>query len=175
MQEVRRLREEKRWGQKELAFYAGLSQSVISEIETGKRKPNTRTLEKLATALEVEVGDLFPKGQRPLPFEAYEASVAAAGEPAVWLGERLGHAHLALRSTGELLEMVSREGADENMAMLRKEYEATQEMERSMLLGLDPASKFLAATLAYIAYKKEQGLSEEAAEVLSASGAHVDG
>ena len=44
MQEVRRLRQEKNWGQKELAFHANLAQSVISEIETGKRSPSARTL-----------------------------------------------------------------------------------------------------------------------------------
>jgi len=69
MQEVRRLRQEKDWGQKELAFHANLAQSVISEIETGKRSPSARTLRKLAVALEVEVADLFPKGQAPLPLD----------------------------------------------------------------------------------------------------------
>jgi transcriptional regulator with XRE-family HTH domain len=67
MQEVRRLRERRGWGQKELAFHANLAQSVISEIETGKRSPSARTLSKLAEALEVEVRDLFPLGQEPLP------------------------------------------------------------------------------------------------------------
>jgi len=69
MQEVRRLRQEKNWGQKELAFHANLAQSVISEIETGKRSPSARTLRKLAVALEVEVADLFPKGQVSLPLD----------------------------------------------------------------------------------------------------------
>ena len=69
MQEVRRLREDRGWGQKELAFHADLSQSVISEIETGKRSPSARTLRKMASALEVEVADLFPKVQARLPLE----------------------------------------------------------------------------------------------------------
>ena len=69
MQEVRRLRQARGWNQTELAFHAGLAPSVISQIENGKRSPSASTLEKLAKALNVEVGDLFPKAQAPLPFE----------------------------------------------------------------------------------------------------------
>ena len=83
MQEIRRLREEKGWGQKELAFHAHLSQSVISEIETGKRSPSARTLQKLAGALGVEVRDLFPLGQVPLfrepPEEGRRSSKTVTG------------------------------------------------------------------------------------------------
>jgi len=69
MHEVRRLRQARGWNQTELAFHAGLAPSVISQIENGKRNPSARTLEKLATALDIEVGDLFPKAQAPLPLE----------------------------------------------------------------------------------------------------------
>jgi transcriptional regulator with XRE-family HTH domain len=61
--EVKRLRQEREWNQTELAYHAGLAPSVISQIENGKRDPTARTLRKLAEALSVEVGDLFPKGQ----------------------------------------------------------------------------------------------------------------
>ena len=67
MLEVRRLRLAREWNQTELAYHAGLAPSVISQIENGKRDPTARTLRKLAKALEVEVGDLFPKEQAPLP------------------------------------------------------------------------------------------------------------
>jgi transcriptional regulator with XRE-family HTH domain len=67
--EVKRLRQEREWNQTELAYHAGLAPSVISQIENGKRDPSARTLRKLADALEVEVGDLFPKAQVPLPLE----------------------------------------------------------------------------------------------------------
>src|SRR5829696_9963048 len=67
--ELRRLRLARGWNQTELAFHAGLAPSVISQIENGKRNPSARTLEKLATALDIEVGDLFPKAQAPLPLE----------------------------------------------------------------------------------------------------------
>src|SRR5215204_4681306 len=70
MEEVRRLRQEKGWNQTELAFHAGLAPSVISQIENGKRDPSAGTLKKLASALGVSVGELFPgKAQAPLPFE----------------------------------------------------------------------------------------------------------
>jgi transcriptional regulator with XRE-family HTH domain len=65
--EVKRLRQERQWNQTELAYHAGLAPSVISQIENGKRDPSARTLRKLAQALSVEVGDLFPKAQAPLP------------------------------------------------------------------------------------------------------------
>jgi transcriptional regulator with XRE-family HTH domain len=65
--EVKQLRLAKEWNQTELAFHAGLAPSVISEIENGKRDPSARTLRKLAEALKVDVADLFPKGQAPLP------------------------------------------------------------------------------------------------------------
>jgi transcriptional regulator with XRE-family HTH domain len=65
--EVKRLRQAREWNQTELAYHAGLAPSVISQIENGKRDPSARTLRKLAEALGVEVGDLFPKGPAPQP------------------------------------------------------------------------------------------------------------
>ena len=88
MQEVRRLRQERGWNQTELAFRSRLAPSVISQIENGKRDPSAGTLKKLAKAFEVEVADLFPKGQAPLPFEeapSLEDLHAAAGCETDWL------------------------------------------------------------------------------------------
>jgi transcriptional regulator with XRE-family HTH domain len=68
--EIRRLRQAREWNQTELAYHAGLAPSVISQIENGKRDPSARTLRKLAEALEVEVGDLFPKAQSRSPLQA---------------------------------------------------------------------------------------------------------
>jgi transcriptional regulator with XRE-family HTH domain len=88
VQEVRRLRQERGWNQTELAFRSRLAPSVISQIENGKRDPSAGTLKKLAKALEVEVADLFPKGQAPLPFEeapSLEDLHAAAGCESDWL------------------------------------------------------------------------------------------
>ena len=66
-QEVKRLREAKGWSQTRLAVEADMSVSGISMIENGHRNLSTTTLAKLAKALEVEVRDLFPLGQAPLP------------------------------------------------------------------------------------------------------------
>lgn len=66
MREVRQLRLARGWNQTELAFHAGLAPSVISQIENGKRDPSAGTLRKLASALGVEVADLFPKAEAPL-------------------------------------------------------------------------------------------------------------
>jgi len=71
-QEIRRLREEKGWSQTKLAAAADMGVSGVSQIETGARNPSAITLAKLANALGVEVADLFPKGQSPLPFESAE-------------------------------------------------------------------------------------------------------
>jgi transcriptional regulator with XRE-family HTH domain len=67
--QIRRLREDKDWSQAQLAVYAGSSQPTINQIESGKRNPSTRTLEKIAGALGIEVADLFPKAEEPLSFE----------------------------------------------------------------------------------------------------------
>jgi transcriptional regulator with XRE-family HTH domain len=68
-QEIRRLREAKGLSQTKLAALADMAVSGVSQIENGHRNPNSATLIKLARALEVEVSDLFPKGQAPLPLE----------------------------------------------------------------------------------------------------------
>jgi transcriptional regulator with XRE-family HTH domain len=66
---IRQLRDEKRWNQTELGFYADTSPSIISLIENGKRNPSTATLAKIAGALGVQVVDLFPKAHPALPPE----------------------------------------------------------------------------------------------------------
>ncbi len=71
--QVRRLREAKGWSQTRLAVEANMSVSGISMIENGHRNLSTVTLAKLAEALGVEVRDLFPLEQTPLPdFEEQE-------------------------------------------------------------------------------------------------------
>ncbi len=76
---IRRLRDEKGWNQTELGFHADTSPSIISLIENGKRNPSTATLVKIAEALGVEVVDLFPKAQSPLPLEEIAAGPALLG------------------------------------------------------------------------------------------------
>ncbi len=72
MDELRRLRQGRGWTQAKLAVESGVDPSTVNQIETGARRPTTRTLDKLATALEVEVADLFPKDQAPLFTERLE-------------------------------------------------------------------------------------------------------
>lgn len=67
MEEVRRLRRERGLSQAKLAALADLDPSTVSQIETGARQANARTLERIAGALGAEVADLFPKVQPPLP------------------------------------------------------------------------------------------------------------
>jgi transcriptional regulator with XRE-family HTH domain len=67
MEEIKRLRKARGLSQAKLAALADLDPSTVSQIETGARRANMRTLERLATALGAEVGDLFPLGQAPLP------------------------------------------------------------------------------------------------------------
>jgi len=67
--EIRRRREAKGWSQAKVAGLAGMGVSGVSQIETGVRNPSAVTLQKLAQALQVDVADLFPKGQAPLPLE----------------------------------------------------------------------------------------------------------
>ena len=79
-QEVRRLRIERNMNQAQLAVAIGTGPSAISEIENGRRDPGAGTLRKLAGALGVEVGDLFPKAQAPLLLEEASAAPFRADE-----------------------------------------------------------------------------------------------
>ena len=59
MERLREIRERAGYSQMELAEKSGVSQDAISAIELGKRKPQGRTLRKLANVLDVEVEDLY--------------------------------------------------------------------------------------------------------------------
>ena len=69
-EEVRRRREELGLTGAQLAAKAGMAPSAVSQIETGKRTPSSASVMKLAAALSVEVGELYPKGARQLSLEA---------------------------------------------------------------------------------------------------------
>jgi transcriptional regulator with XRE-family HTH domain len=79
MVELKRLRKARGLSQAKLAALADLDPSTVSQIETGARRANTRTLERLAVALGADVADLFPKGQAPLPLDT---SADGADDPA---------------------------------------------------------------------------------------------
>ncbi len=70
MGRLRYIREQAGYSQQDLANESGVSQHTISEIELGRRKPQGRTLRKLAKVLGVRVADLHrepdhPKGRSP--------------------------------------------------------------------------------------------------------------
>ena len=58
MERLRHIREQAGYSQQDLADGSGVSQHTISELELGRRRPQGRTLRKLAKVLGVEVPDL---------------------------------------------------------------------------------------------------------------------
>ena len=59
MRKVRDLRNQYNMSQSELARRAGISQSLLSDIESGKVNPTIKTLTKLAKALKVPITALL--------------------------------------------------------------------------------------------------------------------
>jgi transcriptional regulator with XRE-family HTH domain len=88
-EEIRRRREEQELTGFQLAVKAGMAPSAVSQIETGKRVPSSASVVKLAEALGVDVGELYPKAQIPLPFE--DARLMDRPEVGEWLR---GHGHI---------------------------------------------------------------------------------
>jgi transcriptional regulator with XRE-family HTH domain len=59
---IKQLRERKGWSQSELARRAGISQGVLSDIESGRTKnPRSDTLAAIARALKVPIEKLLRK------------------------------------------------------------------------------------------------------------------
>lgn len=56
---LRSLREDRGWTQAELAARAGLCRQAVWRLESGSRRPGLTTLQQLAEALAVSVGDLL--------------------------------------------------------------------------------------------------------------------
>ena len=56
---LRELRKEKDLAQDKLAMKAGLNPSYVGFIERAQRNPTLETIQKLASALEVDIKELF--------------------------------------------------------------------------------------------------------------------
>jgi putative transcriptional regulator len=56
---IRDFRKEKGWRQVDLARRLGILQSEVSDIETGKRKPNIYLAKRIAKVLGKDVNEVF--------------------------------------------------------------------------------------------------------------------
>jgi transcriptional regulator with XRE-family HTH domain len=54
-----KLRLKKGWTQEKLAFESEMSKAGMCVIESGQRSPTIKSLEKIASALDVPIVDLF--------------------------------------------------------------------------------------------------------------------
>jgi transcriptional regulator with XRE-family HTH domain len=83
LERLRHIREQAGYSQQQLADESGVSQHTISELELGRRKPQGRTLIKLARVLGVEVRDLTAPTLREwalmAPEEEFDQELEAAG------------------------------------------------------------------------------------------------
>ena len=61
---LRRLRLERVWSQDDLAAEADVRQALVSAIEVETANPTLETLDRVATALEVELARLLEKSGR---------------------------------------------------------------------------------------------------------------
>ena len=77
---IAELRDRRGWSQRALARTVGLDQAVLSRVESGKRQARASELEKLASALGVEIGALVPS-----PLAAPSADLAAPSRGAAAL------------------------------------------------------------------------------------------
>ena len=58
-EKVRRIRKEKGFSQEELAYKADLHRTYIGMIERAEKNITLLNIEKIANALELNIGDLF--------------------------------------------------------------------------------------------------------------------
>ncbi len=71
-QGIRRIREERRLTQAELAELVSLSRTSITNIEQGRQKLLLHTLYDIAAALTVKPSDLLPSGRSTVEAESFE-------------------------------------------------------------------------------------------------------
>jgi transcriptional regulator with XRE-family HTH domain len=84
---LRRARQERRIGVRELARRVDVSSSLISQIETGKTQPSVRTLHAIVNELGISLDQLLDTDAPPAatqPGAAAGDPKAAAGPPSPW-------------------------------------------------------------------------------------------
>ena len=84
---IRALRGERQLQQRQLAEKAGLTPSMVSQIESGRLTPSLHTLGKLAGALGVPIGSLFepaPNGRLHVTRAGEYPVVSFDGNPERW-------------------------------------------------------------------------------------------
>jgi transcriptional regulator with XRE-family HTH domain len=134
-EEVRRRREALGLTGAQLAARAGLAPSAVSQIETGKRSPTSMSVMKLAAAMGIEAGELYPKKpQAPLPLEQ---PLTTSPEIREWLGER--GAKFALMTKAEFSELVLSMDVDTDGADLLDDIERLVEEITEEDLGVERA------------------------------------
>ena len=58
---LREIRQERGLSQEELAFRAGVHRTYVSSVERGKRNVGLVNIERLAQALDIDIGELFSR------------------------------------------------------------------------------------------------------------------
>lgn len=76
IENLRTVRKQEGLSQLRLSEMAGLSSSIVGDIETGRRNPTLTTIGKLAEALDVPVHQLFYDTHAGYPEKAYSDKTA---------------------------------------------------------------------------------------------------
>ena len=104
-QRIKALRVERKLQQRQLAMKAGLTPSMLSQVESGRLTPSLATLGKVAGALGVPIGSLFepaPNGSLSISRQKDHPMVSFDGTSEQWhvLGAGLFHGKIrAVMST----------------------------------------------------------------------------
>lgn len=75
MDKIKKIREERKLSQDDLAKRLGVTRAVISQYETGKRQPKLDQLKKIAAALNCSYLDLIGEGE---PFKQWLDNVLSS-------------------------------------------------------------------------------------------------
>ena len=106
---IRRLRQSRGVSLNDLSKLSGVSKGALSKLESGSSSPRVDTLDAIATALRLPVGDLLSGGSRIYPcFDKYRP---APGEYSQMMKFRIGPGNTSEGFTKKLQHMVAANGA----------------------------------------------------------------